>query len=302
MAIANRKWILIVDPDKERRKVITDLLSANELGYRVIEAKDYTEANIKIANQTFDAIVGEAIPKSGPGFVDFYIYITTQKELKVQPEYLCYTDNTAFILRLDLKEKVTFLGALKNPIRILEHLKTIWTVKPTASAIDVTFINPFINSTLGWINQEIGKLAKKNKIYLKKEEKGLAGDISMIVGVSNARFNGSLAFSFQSASFLPLASHVLGEKKLTLDDDSDAVAGEIAEQILTSAVAAFKKSGLDVALSPTKILRGPNHQIKHVINGLCIGVTFQLDDGWFLVETIIQPLNPATQTTGKANG
>jgi CheY-specific phosphatase CheX len=287
--------ILLVDSDVERRKKIREALLLSDATYKTIEAKDYNEAGIKCANQEFNAIIGDALPANHPTLLEFYLYATAQKKFKIKPEYLCYSDSATFVLSPELMGKIFYIGKLTDAGPLTKHLKTRWAV--STPAVDVTFINPFLESTLNWVHKDSPPFAKKQKTYLKKEEKGMTGDLSIIAGISSSSLRGSIALSFQSSAFLPLASRVLGDPKSAMDDDTDAAAGEMIDQIFTMALIHFKDKGHQLTFSPPKIMRGTNHQIQHVIKGLCIGVTYQIGDAWFLIETILQTLNPETKDT-----
>ena len=150
--------------------------------------------------------------------------------------------------------------------------------------MDVSFVNPFINSTIETCKTMLNLDVEPQKPRLKQDE-ALEHDISAVIGLSgNAR--GTIALSFTKIMALKSVSAMLGmEIKVVGEDVSDGV-GE-----LVNIIAGHAKQNLtnyELSISLPNVIIGNGHRIQSISGVPTIVVPFSCEYGEFTMEITLK--------------
>lgn len=151
--------------------------------------------------------------------------------------------------------------------------------------LDTEFINPFLDSTMNVLKVQAGVDAGAGKIYLKKIEEPLLGDISGVIGIVSDKFTGAVVISFPEATFLKVMGGMLGEEYHELNQDILDGAGEITNIIFGQAKVILNEKGYGIKTALPSVVHGKDHSVmSHDINGPSVVVPFESSAGKFFVE------------------
>ena len=116
----------------------------------------------------------------------------------------------------------------------------------------------------------------------------MSGDISALIAMNCTDFRGSLALTFPEDCFLKIVGKMLGEDYQEISDDIVDAAGEICNQIFGQSKKALNQEGFDIQQAIPTIIRGKNHQVKHLIKGPCVTMLFETEFGEFTIEAVVK--------------
>lgn len=150
--------------------------------------------------------------------------------------------------------------------------------------MDVSYINPFISSTIETFRTMLNIDAKPGKIELKKEITPLY-DISGIIGLSgNAQ--GAITLSFPKLVALKVVSLMLGTTiKIVGPEVTDGI-GEITNIIAGNAKQNLEKYKLNISLP--NVIIGQSHAISPSSGAPTLVVPFNSSIGNFAMEVALQ--------------
>ncbi len=151
------------------------------------------------------------------------------------------------------------------------------------AAINVGYVNPFINATINVLNTMGGIDPRPGTPHLKEGTEAY-GDVSGIIGLAGEGVRGFFAVSFMSPCIFGIMSNMFGETYDSIDRDVRDAVGEITNMISGGAKAELSNKGhfFDVAI-PT-IVSGEGHHIRQVSSVPVIVVPFESDAGPFYIE------------------
>lgn len=153
-----------------------------------------------------------------------------------------------------------------------------------AKAIDVNFINPFLNAAIDVLRIQCKTVAKPGTPYRKKSDEKFSGDISGVIGLVSPSFNGSVVISFSEATFLSIISRMLGETFTQINKDIEDGAGELTNIIFGQAKVTLNELGYGIKTALPSVVTGANHSVLQMTNGPRVVVPFETDVGPFLIE------------------
>lgn len=154
----------------------------------------------------------------------------------------------------------------------------------TRKMLDTDFINPFLTATLHVLNVQAGVTAESGKIYLKKVDEQLKGDVSGIIGVVSETFNGSVVISFPEKTFLKVMSGMLGENCMELTKEIIDGAGEITNMIFGQAKIKLNEKGYGIKTAIPSVISGKEHSLMALTKGPVVVVPFTSNVGEFFIE------------------
>ena len=157
----------------------------------------------------------------------------------------------------------------------------------TKKALDIDFINPFLDAALQVLKVQFQTEAKAGKVYVKKADDKFSGDISGVIGLVSATFNGSVVISFPEATFLKLMSRMLGENFTELTQDITDGAGELTNMIFGQAKIVLNEKGYGINTALPSVITGKGHSVSSLTNGPIVVVPFETDIGPFFIEICI---------------
>lgn len=150
--------------------------------------------------------------------------------------------------------------------------------------LDTNFVNPFLDATLRVLKIQAGIDANAGKIYLKKTDEKLLGDISGVIGIVSESFNGSVVISFPEKTFLAVMSGMLGEVYTEVNKDILDGAGEITNMIFGQAKVVLNDLGYGIKTAIPTVISGKDHSMSGITNGTTVVVPFQSTVGEFFAE------------------
>lgn len=150
--------------------------------------------------------------------------------------------------------------------------------------MDTQFIDPFLAATLHVLEVQAQVQAKAGKIFLKKSNEQLVGDISGVIGVVSDAFNGSVVISFPEATFLKVMSGMLGEEITKMDKEIVDGAGEITNMIFGQAKVVLNEKGYGIKMAIPSVVTGKGHSLSAMTKGPVVVVPFDSNVGKFFVE------------------
>ena len=150
-------------------------------------------------------------------------------------------------------------------------------------AINVGYVNPFINATINVLSTMGGVNPVPGKPHLKEGVEAY-GDVSGIIGLAGEGVRGFFAVSFLEPCIFGIMSGMFGETYDTVGSEVKDAVGEITNMISGGAKAELSNKGyfFDVAI-PT-IVSGKGHHIRQVAGIPVIVVPFETEAGSFYIE------------------
>ena len=151
-------------------------------------------------------------------------------------------------------------------------------------ALDVNFINPFLEATMKVLSIQAQIKVTAGKIYRKGENKDYMGDISGVIGLVSDSFSGSVVVTFPAATFLKIMSSMLGETFTEINKDIQDGAAEITNMIFGHAKTQLNDRGYGIKTALPSVVVGKDHTVQSLSQGPHFVVPFESDSGPFFVE------------------
>lgn len=174
--------------------------------------------------------------------------------------------DSAFKFCNTLKEALVELGLVKE------------------KSLDTNFVNPFLTAALHVLKVQASVEAQAGKIYVKKPNESLLGDVSGVIGIVSDAFEGSVVISFPEQTFLNVMSGMLGETFTVLNKEILDGAGEITNMIFGQAKIVLNEQGYGIKSALPSVVSGRNHTIMGLTKGPIVVVPFTGSAGEFFVE------------------
>ncbi len=151
-------------------------------------------------------------------------------------------------------------------------------------AMDVSYVNPFIVSTIETFKKMLNTDIRPGKVALKDSEVHTF-DVSGIIGLSGEA-QGSICLSFPKVIALRVVSALLGmEIKIIGDDVADGI-GELANIVAGNAKQHLTKYNLSISLP--KVVIGKDHKVASQRGVPTIVVPFSSKLGEFAMEIALK--------------
>ncbi|MHC4871340.1 MAG: chemotaxis protein CheX [Planctomycetota bacterium] len=185
-------------------------------------------------------------------------------------------------------------GVINKPIEPESFLKAIAGAMKShhkkGPAINVEFINPFIEATKNVFKTMVGIEVEREKLYLKEDHK-MYGDISGVMGLSGSA-TGSVVISMNTSLALQAVASMLGEEVMEeiTPETCDAV-GELINMISGQAKASLTKTKYHFQISIPTVVQGHGHEVTHKKGTPNIVVLFKADNGEsFAIQVCLSPV------------
>ena len=155
---------------------------------------------------------------------------------------------------------------------------------PAKVALDVKFMNPFIDATLNVLKVTTDTDAVKEEMNIAKGE-AFKGDISAFYPIHSPMFQGFFCISFPKDTYLKLMSRMLYSEFTEINDDNVDGVGELCNQIFGNAKAFFNdKFNTSIQMATPSITVGSDHKVMSVLKTPRVVVRFATELGHFFVE------------------
>jgi chemotaxis protein CheX len=120
--------------------------------------------------------------------------------------------------------------------------------------------------------------ATPGKPYLKGKVPTTGIDIAGIIGLTSARFQGSIALCFPEPTFLAVLSNMLGETYSQITPDLEDGAGELMNIIFGQAKVELNELGHTIEKAIPTVVRGQSLAIRHHSHCPTIVLPFTLEN------------------------
>lgn len=138
----------------------------------------------------------------------------------------------------------------------------------------VEYINPFVEATFKILEQVLGEVPVREKLYLKNTSQPVYG-VAVIVGLAGD-VEGRVLFDMSAETALSIASSMNGEQLTVMDELVKETIMELANMITASAITKLQDLGYSFDLTPPAIFTGDNMQILNSgVEALIVPVRLQ---------------------------
>lgn len=150
-------------------------------------------------------------------------------------------------------------------------------------AVNVEFINPFIQGTQAILRDVCQEEAKLGKVHL-KESPYMSDTVAIIIGITGD-IKGQVIFSLGTGTACSIASKMMmGMPVSELDEMAKSAISELTNMILGNTATIFYNLGITIDITPPSLLMGQNIQIStNKMKTICLplqlsgGATFEID-------------------------
>jgi chemotaxis protein CheX len=146
----------------------------------------------------------------------------------------------------------------------------------------VKIVDPFLAAAIHVLKTMAQIDAKPGKPFLKKDDLAI-GDVSAIIGITGAA-QGSMAMIFTEECIKYIASNLLGEPFIDLNNELRDAVGELTNMICGDARRRLSEKGFIFQAGIPTIVGGKGHSIVHVADGPRLAVPFETSHGGFMLE------------------
>ena len=149
--------------------------------------------------------------------------------------------------------------------------------------MNAEFVNPFLSSFINVLQTMAQIEIKPGKPSLKKDAIA-RGDVSGLIGMVGPTAKGSFSISFEKKLALSVFRLMVGESVEELSDDITDMVGEITNMVSGGAKRQLGEKGYEFNMATPIIVTGPNHTIKHQVDGAKVLMPFVSEHGNACIE------------------
>ena len=154
-------------------------------------------------------------------------------------------------------------------------------------AMDVTYINPFIEGVQELFSTMLGSEAVRGDLSL-ANDMSRPRDITALIGLSGT-VRSTVSLTFPAATALAVASQLMGMEIKAVDDTVSDAVGELVNMIAGSAKAKLHTGeGEPVQLSLPTVVRGSSYVMDSPKGSTCLDVSFSSTLGPFSLRVSLQ--------------
>ncbi|MCG8451750.1 MAG: chemotaxis protein CheX [Spirochaetales bacterium] len=125
----------------------------------------------------------------------------------------------------------------------------------------VEYINPFVESAFGIIQEVLQSQIVRKDLYLKKTSQPVMG-VAALVGLAGD-VEGRVLIDMSQQTAVKIASTMNGEELTEMDELAKATITELANMITAQAVTKLFDLGFKFDLTPPSIITGDNMQVSN---------------------------------------
>jgi chemotaxis protein CheX len=149
--------------------------------------------------------------------------------------------------------------------------------------MNAEFVNPFLSSFINVLQTMAQIEIKPGKPSLKKDAIA-RGDVSGLIGMVGPTAKGSFSISFDKELALNVFRLMVGETVEELSEDITDMVGEITNMVSGGAKRQLGEKGYEFNMATPVIVTGPNHTIKHQVDGAKVLMPFVSEQGKAFIE------------------
>ncbi len=152
----------------------------------------------------------------------------------------------------------------------------------------VEFVEPFVKAGLEVIEAYSGAPLSRGPLSVRRTT-FTTEDVNIVAGVSGD-VRGSAIYAMPLATALNLASTMLGERVLVMDELSWSAIAELGNIITGHATELLFQAGLNCQMNPPAVLRGANMEISTTVAALVVPLS--TPSGTFEINVAIEEVIP----------
>jgi chemotaxis protein CheX len=294
---APKLTVLIVEDEEPIRVEIRNQILKHFPFAKTYEATNGSEGLLKMRQQKFDLVITDlSLPKKdgrtlikdaqgiGPNFRPGRFMIISEDAFEA--EFPTHSGGVEFFAKPIKWEPFLIAIAKTAQVPPPESLKP--AAEKAAPLVDVNFINAFVSSALNVIITVSGIEAEKKRIFLKKLDEPVIGDISAIISMNSDAYLGSMAITFTAKCYLEIVNAMIGESYTVIDEDNKKAVGEFCGQIFSGAKRKLNDQGHDIQQALPCVVTGKDHKIQHTATGNVFVIEFSTIHGLFWIEAVLE--------------
>ncbi len=320
----DRILIMIVDADATSRAATREAIEHAVPAATVVDTPTAIEALAKLEKLRFDLVISDyELPNKQGTFLDeIGRLIPERKPYGVVVAFgrvneVPKVGKTHFIEKANLPARIADVAKEIFQAKLAQQTWTEGSAKPTAvqnvpsaaqatSApavvpagaaiappspakkvpLDVNFINPFVEGTVAVLESTCSTKTERESVFMRKTD-AISGDLSAVVALTTDDRQGTLTISFEKKCLLGIATRMIGEPQVEVNDEIKLVAGEICGQIFAYSRRKLATQGYDLKAAIPSVIYGADHQIRHVVKGFVVAARFRTPEGCFVLEAAL---------------
>ena len=149
--------------------------------------------------------------------------------------------------------------------------------------MNAEFVNPFLSSFINVLQTMAQMELKPGKPSLKKDAIA-RGDVSGLIGMVGPTAKGSFSISFEKKLALNVFRLMVGEEINEISDDITDMEGEITNMVAGGAKRQLGEKGYEFSMATPIVVAGPDHTIKHQVDGSKVLMPFVCEHGKAFIE------------------
>lgn len=127
--------------------------------------------------------------------------------------------------------------------------------------MNVEYINPFIEASIGVIHQTTAIKPSVGNIYLKNTPYG-SGNVAVLIGLTG-KIQGNVVISLNEALACRITSAMMGGMPIeAFDEIVKSAIAELSNMILGNTATIFSTKNISIDISPPTVLTGENMQLS----------------------------------------
>jgi chemotaxis protein CheX len=154
------------------------------------------------------------------------------------------------------------------------------------AALNVDYINPFIESTVNTFKTMCSTNVVRNKVFLKGEGEEIYG-VTGIIGLGG-EVSGAVVLNLPEEVAMRLVGAFVGETYESLSSDVVSGVGELTNIIAGDAKNRLSQKGFSFEIGLPKIVVGRNYITAQAKNIACFVISFTSDHGNFTLEVSLK--------------
>lgn len=174
-----------------------------------------------------------------------------------------------------------------------EEMEEIDFTKEKAVQSELQFIEPFIDTTINFIQKiskrKVEKVSTHIRTAEKEEEHLFTGNIGSILNMTSPFIKGSMGICFEGNSYLDIFNQFNKSKEKAISHQNGGFAGHILKKIMVQAKSQLNELGYQLETSvPPGIYFGNELTLHHFYQGPVLVTTFQTKFGRFSLELMFK--------------
>lgn len=149
--------------------------------------------------------------------------------------------------------------------------------------MNAEFVNPFLSSFINVLQTMAQIEIKPGKPSLKKDVLA-RGDVSGLIGMVGPTAKGSFSISFDKELALNVFRLMVGDTLEDISDDITDMMGEITNMVAGGAKRQLGEKGFEFSMATPIVVSGPDHTIKHQVDGAKVLMPFKCKHGNAFIE------------------